>query len=584
MSLIETPKYVKRKCVDEFVHDLIQGNGVESFRKYSLNGELDKYHIRGMAWKIFMEVLPETDTLEQWVESIDKLRKDYKTKAKSLLKAQKFKGDPLSGMGINNSDTGTWNTYYQDNDTKKLINLDLDRTFQELCIFHETKIKSNLADILFLWNKENLDVGYQQGMNDILAVTFLGLYPCYFKNNKKLGKNEILKISSEQISAIQNAEDIYDFFHDEDELYSDLYYCFSRLMKRGLKELFETFKGTEKRFVDYKKYELFSNQLEPDPADDMQNPLNIRCTLIIKEKLKSIDPDLYQHFKKIGLNCGIFLQRWLKCMFDREFDLKDIFIIWDAIFATPDARGGYGLVFLDYVAISMIIRIRKELLKCDQNECFATLFKYPPINNISELVVFANNLQIAVEEMLHGKRSNFLDKVLEIAPINLNSKNNLVNDNFNMNMQSMQYNNNLSGNMSFFPENYNQNNEEIKENKGFFKNAMSSVGGFFSNVKQKIEKKIDEKNRRQNNNNGKMLGEIHPIQLMGNMSNMNNMNNIKEMNMNMNVNINMNQNQITSIKDCARRIDNLFNKYGSYFSSDDVNEYKAIVQYLNNNS
>ena len=116
MSLIETKKYNKKDCVNEFVRDLIQGNGVENFRKYSLNGELDKYHIRGMAWKIFMEVLPETETLEQWVESIDKLRKEYKTKAKSLLKTQKFKGDPLSGMAMSNSDSSTWGTYYADND------------------------------------------------------------------------------------------------------------------------------------------------------------------------------------------------------------------------------------------------------------------------------------------------------------------------------------------------------------------------------------------------------------------------------------------------------------------------------------
>ena len=562
MSLIETPKYNKKKCVEEFVRDLIQGNGVENFRKYSLNGELDKYHIRGMAWKIFMEVLPETETLEQWVESIDKLRKEYKTKTKSLLKTQKFKGDPLSGMAMGNSDSSTWNTYYADNDTKKLINLDLDRTFQELSLFHQNKIKSNLADILFIWNKENLDVGYQQGMNDILAVTFLGLYPCYFKNTKKLGKNEILKISSEQISAIQNAEDIYDFFHDEDELYSDLFFCFSKLMKRGLKELFETFKGKEKVIINYKKYELFSNQLEEDPEDDMQNPLNIRCTLIIKEKLKSIDPDLYQHFKKIGLNCGIFLQRWLKCMFDREFELKDIFIIWDAIFATPDAQNGYGLVFLDYIAISMILRIRKTLLESDQNECFATLFKYPTIENISELVIFSNNLQIAVEEMIHGKRSIFLDRILGInnpGNKNLKEKNNNINYNFNYSGQ----NNNFGGNMSFFPQNFAQNNEEIKENKGFFKNAMSSVGGFFSNVKQKIEKKIEKKNEKKysQNNNENALGEIYPI------NNMNDMNNMGP---------------ISSIKDCSQRIENLFNKYGSYFSNEDVNEYKAIVQYLNN--
>ena len=555
MDLIETPKYPKKNCVNEFVHDLIQGNGVENFRKYSLNGELDKYHIRGMAWKIFMEVLPETETLEQWVETIDKLRKEYKVKTKSLLKTQKFKGDPLSGMAVSNTDSATWNTYYADNDTKKLINLDLDRTFQELSLFHQSKIKSNLADILFIWNKENLDVGYQQGMNDILAVTFLGLYPCYFKNGKKLGKNAILKISSEQISAIQNAEDIYDFFHDEDELYSDLYFCFSKLMKRGLKELFETYKGNEKAIVNYKKYELFTNQLEQEPTDDMNNPLNIRCTLIIKEKLKSIDPDLYQHFKKIGLNCGIFLQRWLKCMFDREFDLKDIFIIWDSIFATPDSQNGYGLVFLDYIAISMILRIRKTLLQSDQNECFATLFKYPPIDNISELVIFSNNLQIAVEEMIRGKRSMFLDQILGIAPINKKSNvkvnNNMTQNNF--------------GNV-FLPQNYGQNNEnEIKENKGFFKNAMSSVGGFFSNVKKKIEKKIEKKNSQHNtdNNNGNPMGEIFP--------------------MNLNYNNNMtNNNQINSIKECAQRIDNLFNKYGNYFSNEDVTEYKNIVQYLNN--
>ena len=577
MDLIETPKYSKKKCVDEFVHDLIQGNGVENFRKYSLNGELDKYHIRGMAWKIFMEVLPETETLEQWVETIDKLRKDYKNKTKSLLKAQKFKGDPLSGMAVTNTDSATWNTYYADNDTKKLINLDLDRTFQELALFHQKKIKANLADILFIWNKENLDVGYQQGMNDILAVTFLGLYPCYFKNVKKLGKNDIVKISSEQISAIQNAEDIYDFFHDEDELYSDLYFCFAKLMKRGLKELFETIKGTH--VVDYKKYQLFNNQLEEDSTDDMQNPLNIRCTLIIKEKLKSIDPELYQHFKKIGLNCGIFLQRWLKCMFDREFELKDIFIIWDSIFATPDVQNGYGLVFLDYIAISMILRIRKKLLESDQNECFSTLFKYPPIENISELVIFSNNLQIAVEEMIHGKRSMFLENILGINNTgnitNLNTYINKNNNNFNNNIPTQ--NNNFVGNMSFFPQNFVQNNEEIKENKGFFKNAMSSVGGFFSNFKQKIDKKFSQLNNNNNNNNsGNTLGEINPITNMNNMSNMQNMNYMNNMS-NMS-----NMNQITSIKDCVQRIEGLFNKYGNYFSSEDVNEYKSIVQYLNN--
>ena len=541
MSLIETQKYNKKDCADEFVRDLIQGNGVENFRKYSLNGELDKYHIRGMAWKIFMGVLPETETLDQWVETLDKLRGQYKSKKKVLLKTQKFKGDPLSGLAMDTSGTETWNTYYADNDMKKLINLDLDRTFQELAIFHQNKVKSNLADILFIWSKENSDVSYQQGMNDILAVTFLALYPCYFKNTKKLSKNKIIELSSEQLSAIDNAQDIYDFFHDEDELYSDLYYCFTNIMKRGLKELFETIKGNEKNIINYKKYQLFSNKWEEDPTDDLQNPLNIRCTMIIKEKLKSIDPDLYQHFKKIGLSCIIFLQRWLKCMFDREFELKDVFTIWDSIFATPDAQNGYGLIFLDYISLSMILRIRKQLLESDQNECFMTLFKYPQIENISELVIFSNNLQIAVEEILHGKKSAFLEQVLGIKSTDNSGIINIKEIN--------------TENMAFMPQNYgmtNSNNDmnlEEKENKGFFKNAMSSMGGFFSNIKQKFG---------QNKQGNQNEGEIKPILE------------------------NNNSDEIRSLKDCAKRIETIFEKYKSNIIGPDINEYKEIVRYLYN--
>ena len=541
MSLIETQKYNKKDCADEFVRDLIQGNGVENFRKYSLNGELDKYHIRGMAWKIFMGVLPETETLDQWVETLDKLRGQYKSKKKVLLKTQKFKGDPLSGLAMDTSGTETWNTYYADNDMKKLINLDLDRTFQELAIFHQNKVKSNLADILFIWSKENSDVSYQQGMNDILAVTFLALYPCYFKNTKKLSKNKIIELSSEQLSAIDNAQDIYDFFHDEDELYSDLYYCFTHLMKRGLKELFETIKANDKNVISYRKYQLFTNQWEEEPTDDLQNPLNIRCTMIIKEKLKSIDPDLYQHFKKIGLSCIIFLQRWLKCMFDREFELKDVFTIWDSIFATPDAQNGYGLIFLDYISLSMILRIRKQLLESDQNECFMTLFKYPQIENISELVIFSNNLQIAVEEILHGKKSAFLEQVLGIKSTDNSGIINIKEIN--------------TENMAFMPQNYgmtNSNNDmnlEEKENKGFFKNAMSSMGGFFSNIKQKFG---------QNKQGNQNEGEIKPILE------------------------NNNSDEIRSLKDCAKRIETIFEKYKSNIIGPDINEYKEIVRYLYN--
>jgi hypothetical protein len=550
MSTVDTPKYNKKQCVNEFIEHLIQGNGPDNFRRFSLNGELDKYHVRGMAWKIFMEVLPETEPLDQWVESLDHLRKEYKKKAKNILKPQKFSGDPLGGMVAQNSNE-SWDTYYQDKDVKKLINLDLDRTFQELSLFHDSNVKKNLANILFIWNKENMDVGYQQGMNDLLAVTFLALYPCYFKNNSKKKKDELLAIASDQLSAINNAEYLYDFFHDEDELQSDLYYCFSKLMKRGIKELFETnITSQEKKEMSFKKYELFSNQWVHDPSDDIQNPLNIRCTMIIKEKLKAIDLELFQHFQRIGLNCGIFLQRWLKCMFDREFDLKDIFTIWDAIFATPDSKTGYGLIFIDYISISMILRIRKQLLQSEQNECFTTLFKYPHIDKISDLVIFSNKLQQAVEDKVSGRRSLFLEDITGIPSINNTNNNNTSNKNNVNNMMNfgMQDYNNFSVN------NNNNSNTSNNDNKNFFRNAMGSMGGLFSSIKDRFSFKgnILGDNKGENNN----MSVINmPIQGVA---------------------------PLQSIADSAQRLNDLYNKYHSIMSQNDDKELLSIIQYLNN--
>ena len=95
-------------------------------------------------------------------------------------------------------------------------------------------------------------------------------------------------------------------------------------------------------------------------------PLNKRCFLIIKEKLKVIDEELYSHFIKIDLNCAIFLQRWLKCIFNREFHPRDVIILWDAIISTDlndnDSYPNefYSLMFIDFIAVAMINYIRED--------------------------------------------------------------------------------------------------------------------------------------------------------------------------------------------------------------------------------
>ena len=58
---------------------------------------------------------------------------------------------------------------FQEPRSAETIRLDVDRTFQKLDFFHSASTKSTLENILFVWSM-NHELGYRQGMNEIVAV------------------------------------------------------------------------------------------------------------------------------------------------------------------------------------------------------------------------------------------------------------------------------------------------------------------------------------------------------------------------------------------------------------------------------
>ena len=76
--------------------------------------------------------------------------------------------------------------------------------------------------MFYIWSKENKDISYRQGMNELLAILFLVFYPFYFPSTRKPKKtkndiNDFLK----DIELYK--EGLYIFFHDEEEMQSDLF-------------------------------------------------------------------------------------------------------------------------------------------------------------------------------------------------------------------------------------------------------------------------------------------------------------------------------------------------------------------------
>ena len=611
---------------------------VEDLKKFSIEAKLTKENLRPIAWKIFLGVLPNTTSLREWVEIISNQREEYKKKLKKFCKIKKFVGDPLGGGKKKKKNEGP----VEDTYLKELINKDLDRTHQEIDLFLQNKIKNILANVLYIWSKENSTVSYRQGMNELLAIIFIAFYPFYFTCTRKpkTTKEDIIDYLKD-INLYK--DDIYIYFHDEDEIQSDLFYTFEALMKKGMVNLFDPH-ILQKDEPGYKMYEIFPQMWKDDSNENKPTYVYRRSSLLIKEKLKSLDNDLYSHFKKIDLNCEVFLQRYLRCIFCREFDLKDVYIIWDIIFYDNYVNRNkekYDFIYMEYISIAMIFKIRDRLKDADQNECLSTLFKYPEIKDIMDIIKLAKKVEQAINERLNGKNSNVYDilgimKPIESEPSHLfsphmynqPSKTNSNNVNNNKISINIEYNNNkINDKMKYesFEEDERENinldsidhkndNNLGSQAKTFFNNALSSLSNFGGIIKDQLQnakdtvidsfKGNDSDNNNYSNNNYNDYEENNNYQQQNNNDNDNDYilssdnNNINNEIQNENEQQNEDnksseeirktsidsQNELVYIRqdiiDIVGKLKEIDTKYNMFFSGEDKKNLRIIIDYL----
>ena len=235
----------------EGLKDLIKKNKLEQ-----------KEELRPIAWKLFLGIIPEESnkSIEEWIDIIDSQRNEYKNKLNKYCSIKKFKQtDPL----LNNENKDNDILIEEQNKEKNvinLINLDLARTHQNIELFQKTKTKNSLSNILFIYAKENEDLPYGQGMNELISMLFICLYPYYFpcKNKENDDKNKI----KEYLNDVDNHyEDIYLFFHKEEELQSDLFFLFEALMYKDIKNLYGK-DDVKKDDLNYKRYEIFPDMIK----------------------------------------------------------------------------------------------------------------------------------------------------------------------------------------------------------------------------------------------------------------------------------------------------------------------------------
>lgn len=105
-----------------------------------------------------------------------------------------------------------------------------------------------------------------------------------------------------------------------------------------------------------------------------EGPVSIaaRSQHIFNELLPKVDPILAQHLTSLEIVPQVYIIRWVRLLFSREFELDEVLSLWDVIFAEDQT-----LEIVDLVSIAMLLRARWHLLDTDYNGALSILLRYP---------------------------------------------------------------------------------------------------------------------------------------------------------------------------------------------------------------
>ncbi|KAF1924568.1 RabGAP/TBC [Didymella exigua CBS 183.55] len=288
--------------------------------------------LRSVCWKIFL--LFKTLDRSSWPHHLAESRRTYDSLRTHYLRAIEHPDELESSVDpLSDNDESPWSALRADEALRAEIFQDIERCMPDNVYFRQPATQNMMLDILFVWCKMHPSIGYRQGMHEVLAPLLWVV------------ERDAVDVSPES-SVDSTLADMLDSTHIEHDTHT----------------LFGLIMQTAKSFFS--------------PADPKSNsnetPMLARSSRIFDTYLPKADPELHAHLTKLDIVPQIFLLRWIRLLFGREFDLDAVFDLWDALFAIDSS-----LELVDMISIAMLLRIRWELIAAETNEAFALLLRYP---------------------------------------------------------------------------------------------------------------------------------------------------------------------------------------------------------------
>ncbi|KAH8708554.1 rab-GTPase-TBC domain-containing protein [Phaeosphaeriaceae sp. PMI808] len=290
--------------------------------------------LRSVCWKIFLVF--KTLDRSSWPTPLTNARKSYHSLRTHYLRAIQHPDEFESSVDpLSENDESPWVALRADETLRAEIFQDIERCMPDNVYFRQPGTQDMMLDILFVWCKMHPTIGYRQGMHEILAPLLWVV------------ERDAVKLSSEHG---QHPDQLLVDMLDSTYIEHDSHTLFSLIMQ------------TAQSF--YAPAETGSTTKD--------TPMLERSSRIFEHYLPKADPELSAHLVKLEIVPQIFLLRWIRLLFGREFSLDAVFDMWDALFAIDST-----LELVDMIAIAMLLRIRWDLVAADTNHAFSLLLRYP---------------------------------------------------------------------------------------------------------------------------------------------------------------------------------------------------------------
>jgi len=207
--------------------------------------------------------------------------------------------------------------------------------------FRQPQTQAILVDILFIWSKLNDDVSYRQGMHEILA-------PILWVVERDATESE----PSGRIAAV---------VFDSTYIAHDTFTLFSVLMQHHKPSYAVAPPRT-------------TSTVRGKQSVEAEAPMVGRSRHIMNNMLAKVDPELATHLQKADIVPQVFLMRWIRLLFGREFTFDHVLELWDWMFALDSA-----LECVDLICVAMLLRMRWQLIEVDVENVLPLLLRYPEL-------------------------------------------------------------------------------------------------------------------------------------------------------------------------------------------------------------